>query len=31
VDPVSAAYMRAVLSLPSMTEWYRDADEEQIE
>ncbi len=31
VDPVSAAYMRAVLSLPSMTEWYRDAAEEQIE
>ena len=31
VDPVCAAYMQAVLSLPSMMEWYRAADEEQIE
>ncbi|MDB5394984.1 MAG: glutathione S-transferase [Rhodospirillales bacterium] len=31
VDPVCAAYMLAVLSLHSMTEWYRAADEEQIE
>jgi glutathione S-transferase len=31
VDPVCGAYMKAVLSLPSMTEWYRAADEEQIE
>jgi glutathione S-transferase len=31
VDPACAAYMQAVLCLPSMTEWYRAADEEQIE
>jgi glutathione S-transferase len=31
VDPVCAAYMQAVLSLHSMTEWYRAADDEQIE
>jgi glutathione S-transferase len=31
VDPVCAAYMDAVLALPSMTAWYRAADEEEIE
>jgi glutathione S-transferase len=31
VDPVCAAYMDAVLALPSMTAWYRAADEEEVE
>jgi glutathione S-transferase len=31
VDPVSAAYMDTILGLPSMTAWYRAADEEEIE
>ncbi len=31
VDPVSGAYMDAVLRLASMTAWYRAADEEEIE
>ena len=31
VDPVSNAYMDAVLRLASMTAWYRAADEEEIE
>jgi glutathione S-transferase len=31
VDPVSATYMDAILGLPSMTAWYRAADEEEAE
>ena len=31
VDPVCAAYMQTILGLPAMREWYRAADEEQIE
>jgi len=30
VDPVSEAYMQAILGLPSMRAWYRAADEEEI-
>ena len=31
VDPVSATYMDAILALPSMTAWYRAADDEEAE
>ena len=31
VDRVCAAYMETVLALPSMTAWYRAADEEEVE
>ena len=31
VDPVCAAYIESVLALPSMTAWYRAADEEEVE
>jgi glutathione S-transferase len=31
VDPVSAAYIDSILALPSMTAWYRAADEEEVE
>jgi len=31
VDPFCSAYMDAVLSLASMTAWYRAADEEEVE
>jgi glutathione S-transferase len=30
VDPISDAYMQTILRLPSMKEWYREADEEEI-
>jgi glutathione S-transferase len=31
VDPVCATYIATILSLPSMTAWYRAADEEEVE
>ena len=31
VDPISAAYMDTILTLPSMMAWYRAADDEEVE